>query len=72
MRNEGGDEMTILGWIALEEVGMFIGGFIYTLVLGNKKTRWIERCLGGAVFFALWFITIPWLMYSVWLDRRSQ
>lgn len=56
-------------WIAFLWITAYLSvvGAIYGLIQGRKDMpRWL-RMLGGAIFFALWFIAIP----ATWLcDRR--
>lgn len=43
-------------------ITLFVGGFAYGLVTGNKKMFWLIRSLLAGVFFSLFFVTIPLLI----------
>ena len=51
---------------------LFIGGFIYGFFRGNKNMSWILRSSLSALFFSLFFISIPTLIILEKLSDAAQ
>jgi RsiW-degrading membrane proteinase PrsW (M82 family) len=54
------------------EIGLFVWGFLYALLLGNKDVHWLIRALLGATFFAFFYIAIPAVYITEYLENKKS
>ena len=54
------------------EIVLFAWGFLYALLLGSKSMHWLVRALYGAFFFAFFYIEIPVIYITEYLENKKQ
>lgn len=59
--------------LLLSEMGLFILGVVYAVLLGNPKVPLIVRSLKAGMFFAFFYVCLPMIYWfglgpSSWVD----